>query len=51
MRAMNEEERKEIEYEITEIMGNAVSSEYSKYFLNRKIALREIPLWKMLSKM
>lgn len=35
MKEMNKEERKQIEYEVTEIMQNAVSNEYSRYILEQ----------------
>ena len=33
MRKMTTEERKQIEYEVAEVMRNAVSSEYARYIL------------------
>ena len=36
MREMTKTERKEIEFEVSEIMGSAVSSEYSRYILEQE---------------
>ena len=36
MKAMTVEERKQIEYEVTEIMRSATSSEYARYILEQE---------------
>ena len=41
MRAMTVEERKQIEYEVTEIMRNATSSEYARYILEQEDEVTE----------
>lgn len=35
MREMNKEKRKELEFEVTEILRSAVSSEYARYILEQ----------------
>ena len=41
MREMTKTERKEIEFEVSEIMRNAVSSEYSRYILEQEDNITE----------
>lgn len=41
MRAMTVEERKQIEYEVTEIMKSATSSEYARYILEQEDEVAE----------
>ena len=41
MRVMTVEERKQIEYEVTEIMRNATSSEYARYILEQEDEVTE----------
>ena len=36
MRKMTTDERKQMEYEVTEVMRNAVSSEYARYILEHE---------------
>lgn len=41
MRTMTTEERKQIEYEVTEIMRSATSSEYARYILEQEDEVTE----------
>lgn len=41
MRTMTVEERKQIEYEVTEIMKSATSSEYARYILEQEDEVTE----------
>lgn len=41
MRIMTVEERKQIEYEVTEIMKSATSSEYARYILEQEDEVTE----------
>lgn len=41
MRTMTVEERKQIEYEVTEIMRSATSSEYARYILEQEDEVTE----------
>ena len=36
MRKMNKEERKQIEYEVTNLLRNAVTDEYARYILEQE---------------